>query len=357
MTHIVELRSDTFTRPTEQMRAAMADAEVGDDVWNEDPTVHRLEARAAELTGKQAAVFVASGTQGNLLGLLSHTSLGDEAVVGDQSHILRYEVAGAAAVGGIQLRTYSNATDGRVDPDEVRRLFRHPDVHEPRTGVVAIENSHNRCGGRVLSPVETATVADVAHEAGIPVHLDGARIFNSAVALNVSVRELVEPVDSVTFCLSKGLGAPIGSVLCGTERFIERARRWRKMLGGGMRQVGILAAAGIYALDQNVDRLRDDQAHARLFAEGIAGIPGISVDPAGVQTNMVFFGLTMQDVRVEEFIERLARTGVRVAASGALSGDGLIIRAVTSLEVNRQDIEYAIEAVAEVARELEPAAA
>lgn len=347
----VELRSDTFTRPSPAMRRAMAEAEVGDDVWNEDPTVHRLEARAAELTGKEAAVFVASGTQGNLVGLLSHTSQGDEVIVGDQSHILRYEVAGAAVVGGLQIRTVSNGVDGHVDPVAVRRLIRPPDVHEPRTGCVAVENSHNRCGGRVLTRDQIAAVSAVAHDAGVPVHLDGARVFNAATALATSTRELVEPVDSVTFCLSKGLGAPVGSVLCGSEPYIAQARRWRKLLGGGMRQVGVLAAAGLYALEHHIDRLPEDHANARRFAEGIARAPGITVNVDAVETNMVFFELSGLEATVPQFVELLAQHGVRVAATQSLSGDGLVMRAVTSLEVDGEDIDHAVAVVASVTRE------
>jgi threonine aldolase len=347
MTRVVELRSDTFTRPTERMRRAMYEAEVGDDVWGEDPTVQRLEERAAELTGKAAAVYVSSGTQGNLVGILSHTSPGDEIIVGDQSHVLQYEVAGTAVVGGVQMRSIPNGDRGQLDPSTVREAIRAVDVHFPPTGVVAIENTHNRCGGGVQSKAEMFAVADVAHAAGVPVHLDGARIFNAAVALGVPVAELTGMVDSVTFCLSKGLGAPVGSVLCGPEPYIERARRWRKLLGGGMRQVGVLAAAGLVALE-NVDRLAEDHANARRLAEGLSQIPGIQLDPARVQSNFVVFDLAGVGIGIGEYIARLAESGVRVADVG-----GARIRAVTSSEVKRDDIDYALSVASQVARRAE----
>lgn len=317
----------------------MAEAEVGDDVWNEDPTIHRLEARSAELMGKEAAVFLASGTQGNLVGLLSHTQRGDEVILGDESHIFRYEVAGAAVVGGLQTHIVSNGSDGHISADDVRRAIRGADIHEPRTGCLAIENTHNRCGGRVLSLDTMNSLAEVAHTSGVPVHLDGARVFNAAVALGVPVADVAANVDSVTFCLSKGLGAPVGSVLCGPAPYIQQARKWRKLLGGGMRQAGILAAAGLYALEHNVERLAEDHANARLLAEGLAQFPGITIDPEGVQTNIVFFDIGGISLSPAEFLGRLAERGVRIA------GGGTRLRAVTSSEVNRGDIEYALETI------------
>ncbi|MBV9279150.1 MAG: low-specificity L-threonine aldolase, partial [Chloroflexi bacterium] len=312
----VELRSDTFTRPTEAMRRAMYEAEVGDDVWGEDPTVQRLERQAAALMGKEAGLFVASGTQGNLVGLLSHTAPGDEVILGDQSHIFWYEVAGASVVGGLQLRTLPNGETGRLAPAEVRAAIRGEDIHFPRTGCVALENTHNRCGGAVLTAAETQAVADVAHEAGIPVHLDGARIFNAAVALGVPAAALAAPVDSVTFCLSKALGAPVGSVLCGSRDYIARARHWRKLLGGGMRQVGVLAAAGLVALKDNVERLSEDQANACALAEGLAQISGIGIDPARVQSNIVVFDVAGLRMSPQAFAAGLADRGVLVAPFG-----------------------------------------
>lgn len=347
----IELRSDTFTRPTETMRRAMYEAEVGDDVWEEDPTVKRLEAEAAQLMGKEAGLFVSSGTQGNLVGILSHTSPGDEVIVGDQSHIFWYEAAGTAVIGGLQLRTLPNGTTGRIHPRDVASAIRGSDIHYPRTGCVALENTHNRCSGAVLNRDEMAGVADVAHNAGVPVHLDGARIFNAAVALGVPAADLVAPLDSVTFCLSKALGAPVGSVLCGSTAYIERARRWRKMLGGGMRQVGVLAAAGLVALRDNVDRLAEDQANARRLAEGLAHIPGISVDPERVDSNILYFDIAGIGLDLDDFLSQLSGLGVR------LSGDGTSVRAVTSYEVTRDDIEYVLRSVAQVAQGAVPVTA
>ena len=335
----IELRSDTFTRPTPAMREAMYRAEVGDDVWNEDPTVHRLEQRAAELMGKERAMFVSSGTQGNLIGLLTHTRRGDEVVVGDQSHIFHYEVAGPSVVGGLQVRTLPNA-GGQLDPQAVRDAIRETDVHMPRTGCVALENTHNRCGGAVLRRGDMRAVAQVARDHGIPMHLDGARIWNAAVALDVLVAELVKDVDSVTFCLSKGLGAPVGSLLCGPADYIQEAHRYRKMLGGGMRQVGILAAAGLVALDDNVNRLADDHANARRLAEGMAQMPGISIDPTTVQSNIVIADVSEMDMGRDQFILRLLQRGVRIADFG-----GNLVRAVTSYEVSETDIDHALKAM------------
>lgn len=340
MTRVVELRSDTFTRPTPAMRQAMYGAEVGDDVWNEDPTIHRLEARAAELTGKEAAVFVTSGTQGNLVALLSHTQPGDEVILGDSSHIVQHEVAGAAVVGGLQLRMLRNTADGRLVPEDVRAAIRGQDIHEPRTGAIALENTHNAGFGSALTPGEIEEIADIGHGRGIPLHIDGARIFNACVALDIPASELVTSADSVTFCLSKGLGAPVGSLLSGSREFVERARRWRKLLGGGMRQAGVLAAAGLVALE-GIDRLAEDHANARLLAEGLAEVPGIAVDPDAVQTNIVYFDISHLPVVPAAFIDELFGRGVRVHG-------GTTIRAVTSYEVSRGDIEYALDVVREV---------
>src|SRR3989440_3835860 len=276
MQRIVELRSDTFTLPTDSMRRAMAAAEVGDDVWDEDPTIHRLQGRAAEMVGKEASLFVPSGTMGNLCALLSHTESGQEVLVEGESHIFHSEVAGASVVGGLQLRPLATA-DGRLHPEQVRAAIREPDIHQPPTGLLCLENTHNRRGGTCLSPAQTQALCEVAHAAGFPVHLDGARVFNAAVALGVDVRQLTGPVDSVMFCLSEGLCAPVGSMLAGSREFIERSRRMRKMLGGGMRQAGVLAAAGLCALDEMVDRLADDHHSARRLAEGLQGMPGVDI--------------------------------------------------------------------------------
>jgi threonine aldolase len=330
MQRIVELRSDTFTLPTESMRRAMAAAEVGDDVWDEDPTIHRLQQRAAEMVGKDASLFVPSGTMGNLCALLSHTQPGEEVLVEGESHIFHSEVAGASVVGGLQLRPLETA-DGRLQPDQVRAAIRDPDIHQPPTGLLCLENTHNRRGGTCLSVA--------AHDAGFAVHLDGARVFNAAIALGVDVRQLTGPVDSVMFCLSKGLSAPVGSMLAGSKDFIERSRRMRKMLGGGMRQAGVLAAAGLCALDEMVDRLAEDHRNARRLAEGLQGLPGIAIDLARVETNMVF-GDGQPPLTAARFIERCREAGVLLDQASLYRW-----RMVTHRGVTADDVDYAIEAV------------
>ena len=328
------------------MRRAMYRAEVGDDVWGEDPTVIQLQERAAELTGKQAGIFVSSGTQGNLVGLLSHTRPGDEVILGDQSHIVWYECGSASVVGGLQLRIVPNTSDGRLRIEDVRGAIRLGDIAYAHTGCLAVENTHNRCFGSVIPPAEIAALADVAHEANVPVHMDGARLFNAAVALGIPASEVADSVDSVTFCLSKALGAPVGSVLCGSTEYIDRARGWRKLLGGGMRQAGVLAAAGLVALDEGIDRLSEDHANARLLADGLANIPGISVDPQQVQSNIVFFDIAGLRVDPAVFVSRLASANVRIA------GGRTVLRAVTSYEVDRPGIDHALQSINSVAREL-----
>ena len=334
---VIDLRSDTVTHPTPAMREAMANAEVGDDVFGEDPTVRRLEAMAAERMGKEAAAFVASGTMGNLTSLLAHCGRGDEAIVGEEAHVLHYEAAGVPGLGGIQLRTVPNDDHGMLDLDALEATIRTgQNVHFPRTAAICIENTQNRCGGGVLTPDETAAVARIAHRRGIAVHLDGARIFNAATALGVPASKLTEHVDSVTFCLSKGLSAPVGSLVCGTADFVATARRMRKMVGGGMRQVGVIAAAGIVALETMVERLAEDHAHARLLAEGLAQVPGLRIDPAAVQSNIVVFGV--DDGAALQ--SRLRELGVLTTAFGPTR-----VRMVTHYGIERGDIEEALERV------------
>src|SRR6266576_3035353 len=332
MARTVELRSDTFTLPTESMREAMAAAEVGDDVWDEDPTIHRLQRRAAEMVGKEASLFVPSGTMGNLCALLSHTQPGQEVILEIDSHIFQNEVAGASVVGGLQLRPL-DSRDGRLQPEQVRRAIRLPDIHEPVTGLLCLENTHNRKGGICLSPAQTSALSEVAHEAGFPVHLDGARVFNAAVAQRIDVHQLTDPVDSVMFCLSKGLSAPVGSMLVGSREFIHRARRWRKLLGGGMRQAGILAAAGIVALERMVDRLADDHVNARRLAEGLASQPGLRVDLASVQTNIVIVRVERGAAATAELVKGCAAHKVKVHAMGPAA-----IRCVTHKDIDADDI-------------------
>lgn len=288
----IDLRSDTVTWPTPEMREAMANAEVGDDVHGDDPTVNRLEALAAERMGKEAAMFVSSGTQGNLIAILTHCGRGDEMIVGRAAHTFKWEVGGASALGGVHVHTIPIQPDGTLALDDIRRAIRDSsDVHCPITRLVELENTQGDLGGIPITPEYTQSVRELCDEHGLLLHLDGARVWNAATALGCDVKELVTPVDSVSFCLSKGLCAPVGSLLCGSAEFIARARRVRKMLGGGMRQVGILAAAGIIAIEKMTTRLGEDHANARRLAEGLSQIKGIQLDLKQVQTNMVFFSL------------------------------------------------------------------
>lgn len=336
----IDLRSDTFTLPTPAMRHAMAAADVGDDVFGEDPTVNRLETLAAERMGKEAALFVTSGTQGNLVSLLSHCGRGDEAIMGDQAHTFVYEQGGSAALGGIHPRTVPNQPDGTLRLADIEAAIRSDNPHFPISRLICLENTHNRCSGAFLTPAYTSGVAELAHRHGLLLHIDGARIFNAAVAQNLDVRELVRDADSVTFCLSKGLGAPVGSVVCGSGEFIHRARRARKVLGGGMRQAGIIAAAGIVALDEMVERLADDHAHARLLAEGLSQLPGIRIDPDRVQTNIVIFELDHPTLTPTGLQDALRQRGVGVLAIG-----GPRLRAVTRYGIERGDIEEAVHVI------------
>ena len=312
----IDLRSDTVTHPTPQMRAAMAEAEVGDDVYGEDPTINRLEEMSAALLGKEAGLLIPSGTMGNLAAILAHCGRGDEAILGHLSHTFLYEAGGAAALGGVNPHLITNQPDGTMKLDEIEGAVRSDDPHFPISRLVVLENTHNRCGGVALTLEYTHAVADLAHQNGLQFHLDGARIFNAAAALEVEALELAAPVDSVTFCLSKGLGAPVGSVLCGTVEFIAKARRMRKQLGGGMRQAGVLAAAGIVALETMIARLPDDHKRASLLTNGLAGIPGVELDPGTPFTNMVF--LTLGDrikVSASEVAERLKQRGILVGVT------------------------------------------
>lgn len=347
MHDVVDLRSDTLTLPTPEMRAAMARAEVGDDVWGEDPTVQRLEAMAAARLGKEAGLFVTSGTQGNLICVLTHTRPGQEVILDLDSHIYNYEVAGAAQIGGVQMRPTQTAR-GFLAPEQVREAIRPANIHLATTGLVCVENTHNRHGGTCCAPEELAAIAEVARAAGVPVHLDGARLFNAAVALRRPAADFCRHVDSVTFCVSKGLAAPVGSVLCGTAEFVERARRTRKMLGGGMRQVGVIAAAGIVALETMVDRLAEDHANARTLAEGLTALPGLSVDLASVQTNIVIVRVERGDrarsiAATEGLVGGCAARKVKIHAMGPTA-----IRCVTHKDVDGEDIARALDAFREV---------
>lgn len=337
----VDLRSDTVTKPTAAMREAMYRAEVGDDVYGEDPTVNELERLAAERLGKEAALFVASGTMGNLVALLTHCRRGDEVILGDQSHTFLFEQGGLAALGGITPYPVPNQPDGTLALTQVEGAIRPDNPHFPITRLVCLENTHNMCSGTPLSLGYTADVAHLAHNRGLKVHLDGARVFNAAAALDVDVREVVRDVDSVMFCLSKGLSAPVGSMICGSSDFIAAARRARKVVGGGMRQAGIIAAAGIVALKDMTKRLVEDHIRARRLADGLAEIRGIEVSP--VTTNILYFQIGEGISRSPEEIEsRLIGRGVLVNSRG-----GGRFRAVTHCGINDVDIDEAIQAMQE----------
>ena len=347
MHDIVDLRSDTLTLPTPEMREAMARAEVGDDVWGEDPTVQRLEATAAARLGKEAGLFVASGTMGNLVSVVAHTQAGQEVVLDLDSHIYNYEVAGGTIVGNVQMRPVKTER-GFLTPEQVQESLRPANIHLPVTGLVCLENTHNRHGGTCCTPEEITAVAKVAHAAGVAVHVDGARLFNAAVALKREPREFAATVDSVTFCLSKGLAAPVGSVVCGSKAFVDRAKRVRKMVGGGMRQAGVLAAAGLISLERMVDRLAEDHANARTLAEALATMPGVVIDLASVQTNIVIIRVDRGDrarsiAATEEIVKGCAARKVKIHAMGPTA-----IRCVTHKDVDAEDIRRAVDAFREL---------
>lgn len=341
---LIDLRSDTVTLPTPAMREAMAQAEVGDDVYGEDPTVNRLEALAADLLGKEAAIFVASGTMGNLTALLAHAPRGTRVVCGDECHIYHYEAGGASALGGLVYHPLPTDADGMLPLERIRAALAPPrDEHEAPPGVLCLETTHNRCGGVVLPLSYLEAAHTLARESGVPLHLDGARIFNAAAALGVTVRDIAQHADTVMVSLSKGLAAPVGSIVAGPRTFITQVRRVRKLVGGGMRQAGVLAAAGIVALTTMVDRLAEDHAHARLLAEGLAALPGLRVDLARVQTNIVRFELVDPRLPPDDFLAALRRRGVLI---GQLEGS--VLRAVTHYGISAQAVHHAVAAVREI---------
>jgi threonine aldolase len=329
------------------MREAMYRAELGDDVFGEDPTVNRLQEMAAERLGKEAALLVGSGTMGNLVAALTHCGRGDEIILGDISHMFINEAGGVSALGGIFPHTVKNQPDGSLDPKDVEAAVRADNVHFPRSRLVCLENTHNRCYGMPLTVEQTRSVAQVARKHNLKVHLDGARIFNAAVSLGVSAKSLVADVDSVQFCLSKGLAAPVGSLVCGSADFIREARRTRKVVGGGMRQAGIIAAAGVVALEQMVDRLAEDHRNARLFAEGIAEIKGLSTDLPRVRTDIMYFEVVSAKITAAQLVERLKREGVLVLSTGPQQ-----IRAVTHYGIVEQDIHAALRVIRQVMEEV-----
>lgn len=338
----IDLRSDTVTVPTPGMRRAMYEAEVGDDVYGEDPSVRRLEEMAAERLGKEAGLFVTSGTMGNLVSVLTYTRPGNEIILESESHIVHYEVGGCAALGGVMVRTVPGVK-GALDPGVLEAAIRGGDIHFPQTALISMENTHNRAGGVAVPLKNIKAVREVAVKHGIPMHLDGARIFNAAIALKVPAVNIAKHFESIMFCLSKGLAAPVGSVIVGSRDWIEKARKWRKMVGGGMRQGGILAAAGIVALEEMVDRLEEDHINARRLARGLAELPRLQVNPEAVDTNMVLMDVRSTGKNGEEFLARLKKAGILAGAIGPTT-----LRLVTHKDITGADVERALQIIAKM---------
>lgn len=343
---IVDFRSDTVTKPTQEMRKAMCEAEVGDDVYGEDPTIRRLEALGARMVGKESAVFVPSGTMGNQVSILAWTGRGDEIILEEQAHIFMYEVGGPAVLSGVQARTIPGR-HGVMGLDALKGAIRKPNIHFPRTTLLCLENTHNRSGGCILPLEYMKQVSDLARESGIAVHLDGARLFNAAVGLGVDAPEITKHVDSVQFCLSKGLCAPVGSLVAGPKEFVDRARKYRKLLGGGMRQAGILAAAGIVALEKMVSRLAEDHANAKIIAEALSRIPGLAIDMKSVQTNMVIVDTHGLGITGDEFAALMKGYGVLFNVAFPYR-----VRIVTHHDVSRQDCQEGIRRICEAVTNL-----
>ena len=340
---MIDLRSDTVTKPDDVMRESARDAEVGDDVYREDPTVNELEARAAEVVGKEAALFLPTGTMGNQVAVRTHTDRGQEVLCERESHLVKWELGGMAQLSGLQIRTIDGGERGVVRPEQVREGYVAEDLHRPGTGLLCLENTHNSRGGTAIGAERIDAAAEAAHEYGVPVHVDGARLFNAAAALDVSAARLVESVDSVMFSLSKGLGAPVGSMLAGSEAFIDRARRNRKLFGGGMRQAGVIAAPGLHALEEgNRERLATDHEHARVLAGGLDGVEGLSV--AEPETNIVLVDTAGTGRAAEEFLADCERAG----ALGVPFAEHLI-RFCTHRDIDRDDVDRAVAAVESVA--------
>jgi threonine aldolase len=338
----IDLRSDTVTLPTQAMREAIFHAELGDDVFGEDPTTNRLEKIAAERMGKEAAIMVASGAMANLVSVLTHCQRGEEVILGDRSHMFLYEAGSMSTVGSIHPHTVANQPDGTMLLEDIESAIRGNNVHFPRSRLICLENTHNRCYGSALTPSYTESVAKLAADRGLSVHLDGARVFNAAIALGVDVTELTCHADSVCFCLSKGLSSPIGSLICGSSDFIAEARRNRKVLGGGMRQSGIIAAAGITALEQMVDRLAQDHENAKHLAEGIARIPGLSIELNRIQTNIVYFDMADEQITAGKLVKQLADRGIKILQLAPSR-----LRAVTHYGISAEDVDLALVALNE----------
>jgi threonine aldolase len=343
---VVDLRSDTVTLPTEEMLEAIRTTKLGDDVYGEDPTVNRLEELAAERMGKEAALLTTSGTQANLVSVMGQTKRGDEVILEANAHLYYYEVGAFSALGGLVPRLVRGHM-GVMAPEDIEEALRPPNIHFPPTSLICIENTHNRAGGAMWSPPQMNAVFGLAKSHGLSVHMDGARIFNAAVAQNLDVREFTRYVDTLMFCLSKGLSAPIGSLAVGDREFIDRARRFRKMLGGGMRQAGVIAAPGIIAIEKMVDRLKDDHANAKLLARGLAKIEGISLDPTNVQTNIVLYDVSGLGVVAKEWVAKMGEFGVKAGAQ-----EGGRVRMVTHRGVEKEDIEYTLSTADNVAKQI-----
>ncbi len=340
----VDLRSDTVTKPSPEMRKAMYEAEVGDDVYRDDPTVNRLQEKAAEKLGKEAGLFVVSGTQGNLVSVLAQAQRGDEIILGDMCHIFNSEAGGVSVLGGVVMYPIKTDRHGVLSPEQIHAAVKPRDYHKPPTKLLCIENTHNNTSGQALTPADTQLMADAARAHGLRVHLDGARLFNAAVSQEIDVKELTAPVDTATFCLSKGLSCPIGSVLVGDADFIEEAGRWRKILGAGMRQVGVVAAAGLVALDSMIDRMADDHVNAKKLAEGIAELEGIALDPGEINTNLVRFGVPKGSG--DTIAALMKEQGVYI------NGGDSDLRMVTHYGIDSEDIDFTLLAMRKVMSEV-----
>jgi threonine aldolase len=339
----IDLRSDTVTKPTEKMREAMYKAEVGDDVYRDDPTMLELEYKAAKKLGKEAALFVPSGTMGNQVAVLTHTQRGDEIILEEDSHIFTNEVGGIAVLAGVQARSLKGES-GALNAEEVENAIRDYNIHYPRTSLICMENTHNKAGGIVISLKKMQAIYEVGEKYGIPIHLDGARIFNASTYLNIDVKELSQYADSINICLSKGLCAPIGSILVGSKEFIEKARKNRKLLGGGMRQVGILAAAGIIALDEMTLRLQEDHDNAKILAQGLAMIPGVKINADDIQTNIIMLDVTGMGLNGNQLAEALKENNILI--NGSKNGE---VRFVTHAFFKKEDIEVVLSAIKKIA--------
>ncbi|MCA0972280.1 low-specificity L-threonine aldolase [Halobacillus litoralis] len=335
---MIDLRSDTVTKPTHAMRQAAFDAQVGDDVYEEDPSVKELEDKAAEMLGKESALFVTSGTQGNQIAILTHCTPGSEVIMGENAHLFVYEGAAMSAFAGIQSRTLP-AKRGALDPEDVRAAIRPEDIHFPETSLICLENTHNKAGGVVVPLGNMQDIYDVAREHGVPVHLDGARLFNASVASGVSLKRYADQTDTVQVCLSKGLGAPMGSIIAGPTAFIQRARKWRKRLGGGLRQVGMVAAPGLVALTEMVDRLKEDHEHADRLAAGIEAVDGLVLEEK-VETNMVLINVKEAGHDADSFLTELEEEGIKAVKYGPYT-----VRFVTHYDVSGEEIDIAVERI------------